>query len=118
MIDLYNKLGKRCSYFPTPSRVPPPGEENGELQRKHIFDLKRNLNDEIREKETVCKTAGELRAKVKATEAEKVDQSRCIQEMRQRVSSEWNRCLCVGSWYNRCRALRGTLSEPVCGDTT
>lgn len=63
-------------------------EENGELQRKHIFDLKRNINDEIREKETVCKTANDLRAKVKASEGEKVDLSRSIQELRQRVSSE------------------------------
>lgn len=59
-----------------------------ELQRKHIFDLKRNLNDEVREKETVAKTAIELRNKVKMCEAEKVDLSRSIQELRQRVSSE------------------------------
>ena len=53
-----------------------------------MFDLKRNINDEIREKEAVAKTAQELRNKVKATEAEKVDLSRNIQELRQRVSSE------------------------------
>lgn len=46
------------------------------------------MNDEVREKETVCKTAGDLRAKVKASEGEKVDLSRTIQEMRQRVSSK------------------------------
>mgnify|MGYP001800086300 CR=1 FL=1 len=63
-------------------------EENIELQHKQVFDLKRNINDEIREKEAVAKTAQELRNKVKATEAEKVDLSRNIQELRQRVSSE------------------------------
>ena len=65
-----------------------PAEENIELQHKQVFDLKRNINDEIREKEAVAKTAQELRNKVKATEAEKVDLSRNIQELRQRVSSE------------------------------
>ena len=63
-------------------------EENTELQHKQIYDLKRNINDELREKEMVAKTANELRCKVKATEAEKVDLSRNIQELRQRVSSK------------------------------
>jgi len=55
---------------------------------KDIFDLKRNLNDEIREKEAVQRAATELRNMVKATEAEKVDLSRNVQDLKQRVGSK------------------------------
>ena len=55
---------------------------------KEIFDLKRNLNDETREKEAVQRTAAELRNKVKGTEAEKVDLSRNVNDLKQRVGSK------------------------------
>ena len=54
---------------------------------KDIFDLKRNLNDETREKEAVQRTAADLRNMVKNTEAEKVDLSRSVQDLKQRVGS-------------------------------
>lgn len=64
------------------------GDELKELMSKEIFDLKRNLNDETREKEAVQRTAAELRNKVKSTEAEKVDLSRNVNDLKQRVGSK------------------------------
>lgn len=65
------------------------GDELRELLSKDIFDLKRNLNDEIREKEAVQRAAAELRNMVKNTEAEKVDLNRSVGDLKQRVGSEY-----------------------------
>lgn len=56
-----------------------------ELQRKEINDLKRYLNDEIREKELVMCSNEELRVKLKAAENEKIDLKRIIEETKQRL---------------------------------
>lgn len=56
--------------------------------RKDILDLKRSLNDEAREKETIGQTANDLRNKVKQSEAEKIELSRHLQDSKQRASSK------------------------------
>lgn len=74
----------------SPYRYKCLGDETRELMAKDIFDLKRNLNDEIREKEAVQRAAAELRNMVKNTESEKVDLNRSVQDLKQRVGSECN----------------------------
>ena len=62
------------------------GEEHGELQRKEIIEVKRLLNEEIREKEAVQKTANELRNMVKKAEGEKTELARLLQDGRQKIA--------------------------------
>jgi len=62
------------------------GEEQRELLRKEIADLKRALYEETYEKEAVQKTANDLRNMVKKSEAEKADLSRLIAEAKQRIA--------------------------------
>jgi regulator of replication initiation timing len=57
-----------------------------EALRKEITDLKRNVSEEIYEKEAVQRTANDLRNMVKKLEAEKVENSRVIQELKQRLN--------------------------------
>jgi len=64
---------------------------------KDIFDLKRNMNDEIRAKEAVSKSNDELRQKIKLSEAEKVDLARNVQDLKQRVGSEYFICRYLGA---------------------
>lgn len=62
--------------------------------RKDITDLKRAVNEEIREKEAVARTADDLRTKVKKSELEKTDLGRALQDSKQRVDGEWTeRCV-------------------------
>ena len=60
------------------------GDEHIELQRKEIIEVKRLLNEEIREKEAVQKTANELRNMVKKAEGEKTELARLLQDSRQK----------------------------------
>ncbi len=60
-------------------------EEEIELKRKEINELKRNLNDEIREKELVATSNDELRGKLKLAENEKTDLNRLLDEARQKI---------------------------------
>lgn len=57
--------------------------------RKDITDLKRSINEEVREKEAIGRTADELRNKVKKAESEKTDLSRALQDSRQRIDGEF-----------------------------
>ena len=57
-----------------------------ELQRKDIVDLRRQLNDEVHEKESVEQSNGELRAKIKRAEADKTDLSRALADTKQKAS--------------------------------
>ena len=65
--------------------------------RKDITDLKRAVNEEIREKDALSHTADELRAKVKGCEQEKTDLGRALQDAKQRIGGlcEHVRVLCV-----------------------
>ena len=63
-------------------------DELRDLLRKEITDLKRNLNEEIREKEAVQKTAADLRNHVKKLEGEKTELSRQLQEAKNRIGGE------------------------------
>ena len=65
------------------------GDEHAELMGKEITDLKRNLNDETREKEAIQKAAEELRGKVKKGEGERVELGRALQDARQRIASKY-----------------------------
>ena len=56
--------------------------------RKDIVDLKRNVNEEVHEKEAVQQTAHELRNNVKRLEGEKTELSRIIQEAKQRIGGK------------------------------
>ena len=56
-----------------------------DLMRKDITDLKRSINEEIREKDAIGHTADDLRNKVKACEQEKTDLGRALQDARQRI---------------------------------
>jgi hypothetical protein len=71
------------------------GEEQRDLQRKEIVDLKRAINEEIREKEAIGRTADELRSKVKICEQDKTDLGRALQDAKQRIGGESERCVCV-----------------------
>ena len=62
------------------------GEETRDLMRKDITDLKRAINEEIREKEAIAHTADELRTKVKNLEQEKTDLGRAYQDAKQRIA--------------------------------
>jgi len=57
------------------------------------MDLKRSINEEVYEKEAVRQTANDLRNMVKKLEAEKVENGRLIQEMKQRIACAYiNTC--------------------------
>ena len=56
-----------------------------------MVELKRNLNDEIHEKEAVTKTAEELRATVKKNEGDKIELNRALGDTRQKCASKWPR---------------------------
>ena len=66
------------------------GDEHIELQRKEIIEVKRLLNEEIREKEAVQKTANELRNMVKKAEGEKTELARLLQDSRQKAAGTIN----------------------------
>lgn len=83
-------------------------DENRELMQKEIYDLKRNLNDEIREKEAVLKTNAELRNKIKVSEAEKVELTRNVQDLKQRVGILEEQKLAI---QKEAAELRNTLRE-------
>jgi predicted RNase H-like nuclease (RuvC/YqgF family) len=57
-----------------------------EALRKEVTDLKRSVSEEVYEKEAVQRTANDLRNMVKKLEAEKVENSRVIQELKQRLT--------------------------------
>ena len=60
-------------------------EEELELHRKEINELKRYLNDEVREKELVINSNEDLRNKLKACENDKTDLNRLVDECKQRI---------------------------------
>ena len=66
-------------------------EEQKELMRKEIMDLKRAVNDEVREKETVSKIADELRGNVKRIEGEKTEFNRGLMDAKQRICSKYKK---------------------------
>ena len=66
------------------------GDEHIELQRKEIIEVKRLLNEEVREKEAVQKTANELRNMVKKAEGEKTELARLLQDSRQKTAGTIN----------------------------
>lgn len=51
-----------------------------------MIELKRNMNDEIHEKEAVSKTAEELRGIVKKNETDKIELNRALADTRQRAA--------------------------------
>lgn len=59
-----------------------------ELMRKDMVELKRNLNDEVREKELFFKINDELRGIIKKNEGEKIEFNRDFCDYRQRCSSK------------------------------
>lgn len=59
-----------------------------ELMRKDMVELKRNLNDEVREKELFSKINDELRGTIKKNEGEKTELNRDLCDHRQRCSSK------------------------------
>ncbi len=63
-------------------------EEMKDQLRKDVLDLKRGLNDEINEKETIGKAADDLRNKVKRAEADKTELNRGLQDSRQKIGSK------------------------------
>lgn len=62
------------------------GEEQKDQIRRDMVELKRNLNDESREKEAVSKTAEELRGTVKKNETDKIELSRALTDTRQKAA--------------------------------
>ena len=60
------------------------GEEYRENMHKSIVDLRRAVNDEIREKETIQTSANELRVMVKKAESERIDMNRQLQDSAQK----------------------------------
>lgn len=63
-------------------------EEMLELMRKDMVELKRNLNDEVREKELFSKINDELRGTIKKNEGEKTELNRDLCDHRQKCSSK------------------------------
>lgn len=53
------------------------------------MDLKRNINDEIREKEALGRTAEELRNSIKRSEGDKMELNRRLQESQQRNGGQF-----------------------------
>ena len=51
---------------------------------KSIIDLRRAVNDEIREKETIQTSANDLRVMVKKAESERIDMNRQLQDSAQK----------------------------------
>ena len=51
-----------------------------------MIELKRNMNDEVREKEAISKTADELRGTVKRNETDKIELNRALGDTRQRAA--------------------------------
>lgn len=60
-------------------------EENLNNQRKEIQDLKRNLQDEQREKDLSLHSNDDLRTKLKTVENEKIDLRQLLEEAKQRI---------------------------------
>ena len=60
-------------------------EENITLQRKEIQELKRNCQDEERDKELSLRSGDDLRTKLKSVENEKIDLKQLLDEARQRI---------------------------------
>lgn len=61
-------------------------EEALQLARAEIIELKRTLAQETFEKDASHKSCDELRVMVKKAEGDRVDLSRHLQDMRQRLS--------------------------------
>jgi len=57
-----------------------------EALKKETMDLRRTVSEELYEKEAIQKTANELRGTVKKLEADKVDNGRAIQDLKQRIA--------------------------------
>ena len=70
---------KNKSYLPT-------ADEQKDQMRKEMVELKRNMNDEIHEKDAVTKTAEELRGVVKKNETDKIELNRALADTRQRAT--------------------------------
>ncbi len=66
------------------------GDENRELMRKEITELKRAINEEVLEKEAVQKTAAELRGTIKKSEGDKIELSRLVGDAKQRIGGQNN----------------------------
>ena len=60
-------------------------DELREQLRKEITELKRANNEEVMEKETVQKTACELRSNIKKGEGEKIELNRNLSDAKQRI---------------------------------
>jgi hypothetical protein len=72
-----------------------------ELMRKDMVELKRNLNDEVREKELFSKTNEELRATIKKNEVDKTELSRDLCDHRQKCSSKYGSTLSRGPFSSK-----------------
>ncbi|CAF4860155.1 unnamed protein product, partial [Rotaria sp. Silwood1] len=60
-------------------------EENVNIQRKEIQDLKRYLQDEQRDKDLSLRSSDDLRTKLKTIENEKIDLKQYLEEATQRI---------------------------------
>jgi len=61
------------------------GEEVREVMRTDVTNLKRTINEEVLEKETVQKTANDLRNQVKKVEGEKIELNRLLTDAKQKI---------------------------------
>ena len=77
--EIYVNNTKNKSYLPT-------ADEQKDQMRKEMVELKRNMNDEIHEKDAVTKTAEELRGVVKKNETDKIELNRALADTRQRAT--------------------------------
>lgn len=62
------------------------GEEQRELMRNEITDLRRAIGQEVFEKEAIQKTSNEMRNMVKKAESDKVELNRIIQDCKQKIA--------------------------------
>lgn len=65
-------------------------EENLASQRKEIQDLKRNYQDEQREKDLSFHSNDDLRTKLKTVENEKIDLRQLLEEAKQRILGKFS----------------------------
>ena len=56
--------------------------------RKDVVDLKRAVNEEVREKELLARTADELRGTVKRAEGDKTELNRALHDAKQRIAGQ------------------------------
>ena len=64
-------------------------EENINVQRKEVQDLKRYLQDEQRDKDLSLHSNEDLRTKLKSIENEKIDLKQLLEENKQRVAGKY-----------------------------